>query len=56
VYVRCAKREDAPCRFPDKAMSSLETYDVNVSDLAVLCGMQYSKGYNTITYFGALFV
>ena len=51
----CAKREDAPCRFPDKAMSSLETYGVNVSELAVLSGMQYINGQNTVTYFGAFF-
>lgn len=51
----CAKREDVPCRFPDKAMSSLETYGVNVSELAVLCGMQYINGQNTVTYFGAFF-
>jgi len=51
----CAKREDASCRFPDKAMSSLETYGVNVSELAVLSGMKYINGQNTVTYFGAFF-
>jgi len=52
----CAKREDVPCRFPDKAMSSLETYGINVSELAVPCGMKYINGKNTVTYFGAFFI
>lgn len=51
----CAKRTDEPCRHPDKAMASLETYGVAVSDLAASCGMKYINGQNTVTYFGALF-
>ena len=43
------------CRFPDRAMSSLEAYGVNVSELAVQCGMRYINGENTVTYFGAVF-
>ncbi len=50
----CAKQEDLPCRFPDLAMASLETYGVSVSDLAKACGMKYVNGENTVTYFGAL--
>lgn len=42
-------------RFPDRAMSSLEAYGVNVSELAVQCGMRYINGENTVTYFGAVF-
>ena len=52
----CAKRTDEPCRHPDLAMASLETYGVNVSQLARLCGMKYINGANTVTYFGALLV
>lgn len=50
----CAKREDAPCRFPDKALASLEAYGVNVSRLAQLAGMNYINGQDTVTYFGAV--
>lgn len=50
----CAKRTDEPCRHPDRAMASLETYGMNVSRLAPLCGMKYINGENTVTYFGAL--
>jgi len=51
----CAKRIDSPCRFPDKAMASLEAYGVNVSRLAAASGMKYINGQNTVTYFGAVF-
>lgn len=50
----CAKRENLPCRNPDLAISSLETYGVDVSALATACGMRYTNGQNTVTYFGAM--
>lgn len=54
VCETCAKRQDAPCRFPEKAMSSLETYCIHVSEMASAAGMHYTNGQNTVTYFGAL--
>ena len=53
---RCAKMDQAPCRFPDQALASLEAYGVNVSLLAPQAGMQYINGVNTVTYFGAIFL
>jgi len=49
----CAKVEDKPCRFPEKAISSLEAYCMNVLTLAELCNMKYINGENTVTYFGS---
>jgi predicted metal-binding protein len=49
----CALAEDKLCRFPDKAISSLEAYCMNVSTLAERCQMKYINGKNTVTYFGA---
>ena len=43
-----------PCRFPEKAIGSLEAYGVNVSLLAQTAGMRYINGQNTVTYFGAI--
>ena len=51
----CAKRDNQPCRFPKRAISSLEAYGVAVYELATLSGMKYISGTNTVTYFGALF-
>lgn len=49
----CAKVREEPCRFPDRAVSSLEAYCINVSSLAPRCGMKYINGADTVTYFGA---
>ena len=51
----CAKVDNLPCRHPQDAISSLETYGINVSKLAAACGMKYINGQNTVTYFGAVF-
>ena len=50
----CAKRTNEPCRHPDLAVASLETYGVNVSRLAPAAGMKYINGKDTVTYFGAV--
>lgn len=45
---------DAPCRFPERSMGSLEGYGIFVSELANQAGVKYNNGPNTVTYFGAL--
>ncbi len=50
----CGKLTNEPCRFPDYAMKSLETYGIAVSELAKKSGMKYINGQNTVTYFGAV--
>ncbi|MBR6739563.1 MAG: DUF2284 domain-containing protein [Clostridia bacterium] len=51
----CAKADDLPCRFPERAMASLEAHGINVSELAKASGMKYINGQNTVTYFGGVF-
>ena len=50
----CARTIDEPCRHPNLALPSLETYGINVSLLSVSAGMKYTNGENTVTYFGAV--
>ena len=50
----CAKQTGEPCRFPEKAMPSLEAYGINVSELAKTAGIKYINGQNTVTYLGAV--
>jgi predicted metal-binding protein len=50
----CGKRTGEPCRHPDLAVASLETYGVNVSKLAAAAGMKYINGQDTVTYFGTV--
>ena len=54
VCERCARRDDEPCRFPDKAMPSLEAYGVNVYQTTQSTSLKYINGQNTVTYFSAL--
>lgn len=54
VCSTCAKQTDEPCRFPDIAMPSLESYGINVSKLAKSANMKYTNGQDTVTYFGAV--
>ncbi len=51
----CTKITNEPCRYPDKAIKSLETFGIDVSQLAKLAGMNYINGQNTVTYFGGFF-
>ena len=48
----CAKVKGEPCRFPDRALSSLEGYGINVSSTVKSTSMKYINGVNTVTYFG----
>ncbi|MGI6006169.1 MAG: DUF2284 domain-containing protein [Ruminococcus sp.] len=48
----CAQITGEPCRMPDKAISSVEAYCMNCTQLAAASGMQYINGQNTVTYFG----
>lgn len=56
ICKQCGAVTGEKCRFPEKAIASLESYCVQVSTLAQLTGMQYINGQNTVTYFGAVFV
>jgi len=51
---KCGAINSVPCRFPQKATPSLESYAINVSKLAKACGMKYINGVNTVTYFGGI--
>ena len=51
---RCTRLDDQPCRFPDKAMTSLEAYGVDVYQTTKTTGLKYINGQNTVTYFSAV--
>jgi len=55
VCEECAVLTNVPCRFPGKALASLEAYGINVSKLAEIAGMKYINGVNTVTYFSGAF-
>ncbi|MGN1408871.1 MAG: DUF2284 domain-containing protein [Eubacteriales bacterium] len=49
---KCAKATNEPCRKPDKALSSLEGYGINVYETTKNTPLKYINGQNTVTYFG----
>ena len=51
---RCTRLDDQPCRFPDKAMTSLEAYGVDVYQTTKTTSLKYINGQNTVTYFSAV--
>ena len=54
VCAKCGILTDEPCRFPERAIGSLEAYGINVSKLAEVADMKYINGKDTVTYFGAI--
>ena len=50
----CGIADGIECRFPKKAIASLESYSIFVTSLATTCNMNYINGVNTVTYFGAM--
>ena len=46
---------DAPCRFPDKTVPSMEACGINVVELSRDVGIHYINGQNTVTYFSMVF-
>ena len=52
----CAKctYPGAPCRYPNKARSSVEANGISVVDLAKICSINYHNGANTVTYFSVI--
>ena len=48
---KCAMRTNEPCRFPDRRVTSLEAYCVNVRTLCEGYGLKYINGQDTVTYY-----
>ena len=47
---KCGILENIPCRFPDKAISSVEGYCMNVAKMTESHGLKYINGANTVSY------
>lgn len=51
----CALNTAEPCRNSELALSSLEAYGINVSELGNISSLKYINGQNTVTYFSGAF-
>jgi len=54
ICKKCAY-PDNPCRFPDKAKTTVEACGIDVVNLAKDCNIKYNNGENTVTYFSIVF-
>ena len=50
----CAQADGEPCRFPDRALSSLEAYGIDVYNTSKSTELKYVNGPDTVTYFGMI--
>jgi len=51
---KCTYPDEKLCRFPEKAVPSLEACGIDVMNLSKQVGVKYNNGENTITYIGAI--
>jgi predicted metal-binding protein len=54
VCESCTYPAGEPCRQPDRAMASLESYGVDVAALISRAGLSYANGPNTVSYVGLI--
>jgi len=50
ICPKCGMADKTPCPFPDKAISSVEGYCMNVADMTNSHGLNYINGENTVSY------
>jgi predicted metal-binding protein len=50
----CTYPAGEPCRLPEKAIASLESYGIDVARLIESSGLSYNNGPNTVSYVGLL--
>ncbi len=54
VCESCTYPSGQPCRLPEQAMSSLESYGIDVARLIERAGLSYHNGPDTVSYVGVL--
>lgn len=53
---KCGAIDNTPCRFPDKAISSVEGYCMDVANMTNSHGLKYINGENTVSYVAVFLV
>ena len=51
---KCTLLQKKPCRLPDRAVASMESYGIDVAGLVKRCGIPYSNEKNTISLVGCI--
>ena len=50
ICPKCGTTDNIPCRFPDKAIASVEGYCMDVANMTNSHGLKYINGENTVSY------
>jgi len=53
---KCGAADNTPCPFPDKAISSVEAYCMDVAHMTNSHGLKYINGENTVSYVAVFLV
>jgi predicted metal-binding protein len=56
LCAKCGAADDTPCRFPDKAVGSIEAYCIDAAHLTNSHGLKYINGENTVSYVAVFLV
>lgn len=54
VCETCTYLSGEPCRLPERALASLESYGIDVAALIASSGLSYMNGPNTVSYVGVI--
>ena len=54
VCKKCTYPDGEACRYPDKAIASVEAYCIDVNALLTCCDIPYNNGPNTVSYVGLI--
>jgi predicted metal-binding protein len=54
ICEKCSIVDNKPCRFPDKAFTSVEACGIDVMSLSKSAGVKYNNGVNTVTFMGVV--
>jgi len=52
ICEKCTYPDGAPCRFPDRAVPSIESHCIDIFALLACCDIPYNNGPNTVFYAG----
>ena len=52
---QCTYPDNEPCRFPDRAIASVESHGIFVTQMVKCCGLKYNNGEATVSYVGVIF-
>ena len=52
ICKKCTYPDGEECRFPDKAVASVEAYCIDVNALLTSCNLLYNNGPNTVSFVG----